>query len=63
MIIVDACRNCRWSFICGVETEAGLLCDEYELDILSDDYVDGIIEMKREEYIEDYEWYLGEAQC
>ena len=62
MIIVKACGNCRWGFICGEETEAGVLCDEYELDRLSDDYVDGVIEMKREKYIEDYEEYLSEVQ-
>ena len=62
MIVVKSCGNCRWNYICNEETGADLLCDEYELDILSDDYVDGFIEMKREEYIEDYERYLGEAR-
>ena len=61
MIIVDACENCRWNFICGEEMGADFICDEYELDILSDDYVGGIIKMKREEYIVDFERYLGEA--
>ena len=62
MIINESCGNCRWNFICTGETEADFACDEYELDILSDDYADGIIEMKREEYIEDYDQYLSKAQ-
>ena len=62
MNIVDACKNCRWSFVCREETGVDYLCDDYELDRLNDNYVDGIIEMKRIEHLEDYEEYLRDSQ-
>lgn len=61
MIIVEACGNCRWGFICKEETEAGVICDEYELDRLSDDYVDGVIERQREEFLVYYDEYICEG--
>jgi len=46
---------------CEDENKSENICDEYELDILSDEYVEAYIEQKRneyhEEYYEFYSWY------
>ena len=63
MKIKESCDNCKWDYVCRQGAEVGAVCDEYELDMFSDDYVDELIEKNRKEYRQDYVQYIWEMQC
>jgi len=60
------CDDCKWNFLCTAEEQNAVegKCDEFELDrIISDRYVDLLIERNRKEFteqwIEIYDDYNG----
>ena len=54
MKIKLSCDNCKWNPVCTEERMVGTLCDEHDVDIFSDDYVDELIEYNREQYRKEY---------
>ena len=54
-MIFKLCKRCTGFGICSREEMEGIkACDYYELDIMSEDYVNEFIEINRKEYHKEY---------
>ena len=61
-MIFKLCKRCTGFGICSKEDMEGIkACDYYELDILSEDYVNEFIEMNRKEYQKEYISYTNDS--